>query len=87
MGFDLSNFKGQEFRVHYFYFRKILALAEYFGWEPMGTVMPEETAKAYLGDKGSDEEGVQGFIEIRISDGRHNPADVLFSGSMSVNKK
>ena len=48
MGFDLSNYKGQEFRVHYFYFRKILALAEYFGWEPMGTVLGDGWDGTYV---------------------------------------
>ena len=48
MGFDLTNYKGQEFRVHYFYFRKILALAEYFGWEPMGTVLSDDWNGTYV---------------------------------------
>jgi len=62
MGFDLKN-TNEDFRFSRSAWSHVLNLAKHFGWEPMGTVMPGETAKVYLGDKGSDEEGVQGFIE------------------------
>ena len=62
MGYDLINSKGF-FRFNFYEWRCVLTLAKHYGWEPMGTVMPEETAKLLMGDRGSDEEGVQGFIQ------------------------
>ena len=48
MGFDLTNSKGQEFRFNYFDFPKVLTLAEYFGWEPMGTVLSDDWNGTYV---------------------------------------
>jgi hypothetical protein len=62
MGFDLLNAN------EYFYFNqnewhRLLILAHYFGWEPMGTVPSEIMTEYYLGGKNSNEEAVQEYIK------------------------
>ena len=39
MEYDLTNSKGQEFQFNKYNFPRVLTLAEYFGWEPMGTIL------------------------------------------------
>ena len=62
MGYDLINSKGF-FRFNGFVWHRVLILAQYFGWKPMGTVMPEGNAKLLFGDWRSNEESVQEFIK------------------------
>ena len=48
MGFDLTNSKGQEFHFNKYNFPRVLTLAEYFGWEPMGTVLSDDWNGTYV---------------------------------------
>ena len=62
MGYDLLNTNGS-FRFNLFAWHRLLILAQYFGWKPMGTVPSERITKCYLGDRDSDKKAVQEFIK------------------------
>jgi hypothetical protein len=51
MGFDLTNSKGQEFRFNFVDFPKVLTLAKYFGWEPMGTALGDGWEDSHLSNE------------------------------------
>ncbi len=63
MGYDLTNSKGQEFRFDTTDFPKVLNLAEYFGWEPMGTILNIVSHKLNFQNKDDIRDGTIQVIE------------------------
>ena len=62
MGYDLKN-ANEQFRFSVTAWQCVLDLAAEFGWQAMGTVLSEGTAKLYLTDEGaSEEEAIQEAI-------------------------
>ena len=62
MGYDLKN-ANEQFRFSVTAWQCVLDLAAEFGWQAMGTVLSEGTAKLYLTDEGaSEEEAIQETI-------------------------
>ena len=62
MGYDLNN-ANQHFGFSVFAWSFVLDLAKEFGWQPMGTVLSETTAKIYLDEEErSNEETIQETI-------------------------
>ena len=55
MGYDLKN-ANEQFRFSVTAWQCVLDLAAEFGWQAMGTVLSEGTAKLYLTDEGASEE-------------------------------
>lgn len=59
MGYDLQNEKGNTFRFSIWGYSPVLTLAEEYGWEPKGTVLPHPRINE---EEGAEEEWDGGYF-------------------------
>ena len=63
MGYDFKNINGEAFRFNIGAWSRVLELAHYFGWQPMGTTLRDFTVRVPDGLDISTEQYIRETIE------------------------
>ena len=63
MGYDFKNINGEAFRFNIGAWSRVLELAHYFGWQPMGTTLRDFTVRVPDGLDISNEQYIRETVE------------------------
>jgi hypothetical protein len=63
MGYDFKNLNGEAFRFNIGAWSRVLELAHYFGWQPMGTTLRGSTVRVPDGLDISNEQYIRETVE------------------------